>query len=404
MQKKWRILCMFCMLSVLCSCGNTEQAAKKGRVIPSADAEQSAEYVETEDEIADPQELLTEAASLIEEKKYPQAIALLSGIEGNAQAEDWLQQLRYLISGDYIANLGVGVAAINENGNVIVRTSEGIYEIDPYSEVQEWENIRRLSFADDGLDALNWDGMIFTTVSNRDTEQRNEQLETLTDIKLFSTGNSNYAAVDETGKLYVYNKFDPYLEYPSVQGKMQNWKNIVDAVTGSLRVAVLQGDGTVSFVYTNKVPGDSTSIGRYANIYDDMEEWTDIVDISGKNGMIAGLRADGTVVVSHHMIDYGTDYFEVSEWTDIIAISKSYKNILGLKRDGTVVTAGLLNEKQKEVSEWTDIVAISAGQDFHIGLKSDGTLVIAGEIREGEYPLPDVSDVSNLYVPTVDLQ
>lgn len=129
------------------------------------------------------------------------------------------------------------------------------------------------------------------------------------------------------------------------------------------------------------------------------------MDISGDNvGSIAALREDGTVLISNRMMgqNIGEDYAQVSKWTDIIAISKSAQNILGLKSDGTVVTAGNVNEGQKGVTEWRDIVAISAGQNFHVGLKSNGTLVVAGE-NEGDWLLPDVSDVRDLYVPEINL-
>lgn len=97
-----------------------------------------------------------------------------------------------------------------------------------------------------------------------------------------------------------------------------------------------------------------------------MKKWTDIVDISmGDVGSIAGLKSDGTVVVSKRYSGStpGEDYFDAAKWTDI--------------------------------------VAISAGQNFHVGLKSDGTLVVAGACSDG-WTL-DVSDITGLYVPSVDL-
>ena len=232
--------------------------------------------------------------------------------------------------------------------------------------------------------------------------RRNEQLGRISGISIFETSDSTYAVTDQSGKLYLYNEYNGYLEAESNQKEIESWSDIVDIVTGDLRVAVLHKDGTVSFVDSSKPP--TQSFVEYSVYFDDMKEWTDIVDISGADGgSIAGLRADGTVLVSHRMLGEtpGENYLEVSKWTDIIAISKSSRNILGLKSDGTVVTAGLVNEGQKGVAEWTDIVAISAGQDFHVGLKSDGTLVVAGE--EGNRFLPDVSDVKNLYVPKINL-
>ena len=58
------------------------------------------------------------AQALIEESKYPQAIGLLSGIANNEDAAKLLDQLYYVISGDYLENLDVGVAAIDREGHV----------------------------------------------------------------------------------------------------------------------------------------------------------------------------------------------------------------------------------------------------------------------------------------------
>lgn len=60
--------------------------------------------------------LMEQAQALIEERKYPQAIGLLSEIADNADAAKLLEQLYYVVSGDYIENLSVGVAAINREG------------------------------------------------------------------------------------------------------------------------------------------------------------------------------------------------------------------------------------------------------------------------------------------------
>lgn len=308
-----------------------------------------------------------------------------------------LQQLRYLISGAYIANLNEGVAAIDQEGKVIIRMNDE--EANGYAGTQNWMDIERLIPVFSGLDALNAQGGVLTTLNGEEFDERNEQLGRISGICLFETSESTYAVTEQSGRLFLYNKYNGYLENEAVQKEVESWTDIVDIVTGRSRVAVLHGDGTVSFVYSNKLPGQTDSANKYSGDYDDMHEWTDIVDISGGEiGNIAGLRADGTVLISNRMFGHavGESYSQVSRWTDIVAISKSSFNILALRSDGTVLTAGLLNEGQKEVSAWTDIVAISAGQDFHLGLKSDGTLVVAGEKL-----MPDVSDVKGVYVPKI---
>lgn len=397
-NKKTRALYIIMSLFMLVGCGVSKpKEESSGAGIHNA-AEPYSEHSDGIEETVSDDELWEEAVSLIEKRKYPQAISVLSRIEENDRADDLLQQLRYIISGDYIQNMLSGVAAIDNEGKVIIRD---IYEPNGYERVQDWTDIKRISYFYFGLDALSSEGEFFTTLDDEDVRRRNEQLGKISGISIFATGDSNYAVTDQSGKLYLYNEFSDYLETEWAQTEIESWSDIVDIVTGDLRVAVLHKDGTVGFVYSNKSPNQ---VSKSSVFFDDMKEWTDIVDISGSDiGSIAGLRADGTVLVSHRMLGEipGEYYMEVSKWTDIIAISKTSRNILGLKSDGTVVTAGLVNEGQKEVAEWTDIVAVSAGQNFHVGLKSDGTLVVAGEM---EGPLPDVSDVKNLYVPKISYE
>ncbi len=349
-------------------------------------------------------DIFKEALALIEEKNYPLAIGKLSSIEGNADAEFLLEQLRYIVSGDYIANLLCSVAAIDTEGNVIICASEEEYEEHNYEVVQNWTGIKRLSNPLGGLDAVNKEGKCYTTLSSEKAGERNERLCALDEIELFSTDNDCYAALDKQGNLHAFTQFGDYLELEAVQEEIRNWDNIVDVVGGKERVAVLHKDGTVSFIYRYKLPGKDYVVPLpYSTIYDDMEQWTDIVSISGSSGgNIVGLKSDGTVVVSRHRmgLGFGYDFTATSKWTDIISISMSGGNILGLKKDGTVVVTGVTNEKQKEVETWTDIAAIAAGQIFHVGLKADGTLVIAGE--SDRIVMPDVSQVKNLLVPTVE--
>lgn len=337
---------------MLVGCSGLKPNSESSESIIPDTAEPYSDHSEGIEETVSDDELWEEAVSLIEKRKYPQAISVLSKIEEDDRADDLLQQLRYIISGDYIQNTFTGVAAIDNEGKVIIRD---IYERNGFERVQDWTDIKRLSYE---LDALNSEGASFTTLDDEVVGQRNEQLRRISGISIFATGDSNYAVTDQSGKLYLYNEFSDYLETESAQKEIASWSDIVDIVTGDLRVAVLHKDGTVSFV-------------------------------------------DRSIPPNHPFVEYSVYYDDMKEWTDIIAISKSSQNILGLKRDGTVVTAGHANEGQKGVAEWTDIVAVSAGQLFHVGLKSDGILVVAGETQSKE-PLPDVSDVKNLYVPKLN--
>lgn|GEM_PF-1180105 len=404
-NEKKRVIFIIFSVFILGGCSISKPKAESSVEIITDSTKQYPNKNNDVEEVTSNNELWEEVKLLIEKREYPQAISVLSRIEDDDRAYEMLQQLRYLISGDYIENLDVGVAAIDNDGKVIIRIDNEVYEANGYAGVRNWTDIERLSYVFGGLDAMSNAGVFYTTLEDENFKQRNEQLAMISDISIFKTSNSTYAVADQSGRLYLYNKYNDYLENESVQKEIESWSDIVDIVTGENRLAVLHKDGTVSFVYSNKLPNQTIVANKYSDIYDDMNDWTEIVDISGDNvGSIAALREDGTVLISNRMMgqNIGEDYAQVSKWTDIIAISKSAQNILGLKSDGTVVTAGNVNEGQKGVTEWRDIVAISAGQNFHVGLKSNGTLVVAGE-NEGDWLLPDVSDVRDLYVPEINL-
>ncbi len=341
---------------------------------------------------------IRDAISLIKDKKYPQAIGLLSQIKNNEYAEDLLKQLRYIISGTYIANLNAGVAAIDNEGKIKIVIDDTIYKYYEYDEVADWNDIKQFSFAQDRLDALDSEGVIHST---KDTDPSYEyvrdQLKSYTDLEIISTDFDNYALLSRSGIIYTYSaKFSDSLD--AFQDYISTWKDIVDVVTGQMRVAALKNDGTVLVADYAKYANPA-----YGNLYDEIADWNNIVAISADTtDSIAGLKSDGTVVISTSNIAGSTNSYsyDVSSWNDIIAISKSSTTLLGLRRDGTVVATGDNGHNQLEVSDWTDIVAIAAGNWISIGLKSDGTIIIAGETEEGVNP-PDVSLVKNLYVPTI---
>ncbi|MDE5590778.1 MAG: hypothetical protein K2J60_16840 [Acetatifactor sp.] len=346
-------------------------------------------------------ELLAQAQALIEERKYPQAIGLLSEIADNEDAAKLLEQLYYVISGDYIENLGVGAAAIDREGHVRLMAHPVYFENlyagreETLKTVGEWENIRRLSDGEVGLDALDKDGGFYTVRGASgydDFTERNRRIAELEPLQVLCSYIYDFTALRMDGTICAYAKFSDYLEPDPVKQHMARWTDIKDIVSGPDMAAVLLGDGTVDFV-----------CGNCTSSYDDMLEWTDIVAIDGLGvaGCIAGLKSDGTVVVSNHGVDQnGAIYRDAFEWSDIIAISKGFESLLGLKRDGTVVAAGNLRSGQENIAEWTDIVAISAGQDIHVGLKRDGSIVIAGDFG-GILELPDMTSMKNLYVPDV---
>lgn len=223
-----------------------------------------------------------------------------------------------------------------------------------------------------------------------------DQLKSYTDLSVISTDYDNFVLLSKGGNIYV-SPSKSNDGYDLFKHDISTWKDVVDVITGQIRIAALKKDGTVYVAHYNKSLNPA-----YDYLYDETEGWTDIVDISASSvGSIAGLKSDGTVVVSTSEIKgVASSYsFDVSDWDDIIAISKSSTTLLGLKRDGTVVATGSNENKQLEVSGWSDIVAIAAGNWITIGLKSDGTLVVVGKNEDGV--TPDVSGINHLYVPSV---
>lgn len=345
---------------------------------------------------AQDRERFTQAQTLIEERKYPQAIGLLSEITDNETAEQQLEQLRYLISGDYLEILPAGVAAIDQNGHVRIAVTAEYRQQHPESlkEIGEWADIEKLSGGLCGLDALDTSGHFHTVrgySAGDDHTERNTGIAQLGPLKLLFSYNNDFAALDMDEKVHAYSRYSDYLQDDETTQKMAAWTDVTDIVSGPDMTVVLRRDGSVDLVCANE---------EYFSNYADMLEWTDIVAIDGLGvtGCIAGLKSDGTVVVSHHGIGNGVQYHESEGWTDIIAVSMGFDSLLGLKRDGTVAVAGNLPAKQKDIiSAWTDIVAVAAGQNISVGLKADGSIVAAGELP-GDAAFPDMTD---LLVPAV---
>ncbi|SET65794.1 RCC1 domain-containing protein, partial [[Clostridium] polysaccharolyticum] len=298
-------------------------------------------------------------------------------------------------------NINVGVAAIDNRGKVQIAVDDTIYREHRYDTSLEWHDIKELSYAQSRLDGLDQTGHIYST---KDTDPAYnyvaEKLKSYTEIEGISTDFDSYALLSKTGKIEAFSeKYDKSFEF--FKEETSTWTDVVKAVNGKSCIVALKQDGTVYVADYNKKCGGSEIT------YDEVDEWTDIVDIADDTGgSIVGLKSDGTVVCTKEEIKgpdgcfvYNPNTFDVSDWNDIIAISQSTYSLLGLKRDGSVVATGNNENKQLDVSDWHDIVAIAAGDWISVGLKSDGTVVIAGDC--GRIALPDVSNMKNLYVPTV---
>ena len=337
----------------------------------------------------------------IAEKKYPEAIFLLEQIECDEAMQKTLGDLRYRISGKYIANLGEAVAAIDEEGKVLVAVNTDIFPESYLNVTSEWENMRMIFATGEDLDGIDRDGVFWTTTQdNADYQERNQRLFAIGRLQTCSAYWNCFAVTGFNGELYLYSESNDLVSRCS--DHIASWENVVDLVAGPDRFAVLFRDGTVDYIYENELLNESGD--KYNTIYRSMKEWTEIVDIEGTMWeTIVGLRADGTVVVTDPIEQgyYQSYQYDVSDWSDIIAISKSDQSLLGLKRDGTVVLTGPDNKLRDQVESWQDIVAIAAGNNFHIGLKEDGTMVIAGKSDQAE-SLPDMSEMNHLLVPDID--
>ncbi|SES63815.1 RCC1 domain-containing protein [[Clostridium] polysaccharolyticum] len=378
-KKKVTYLVLIIALCLSAGCGTVTQQAKSEETV------------------------LKEAISCIQEKKYPQAIGLLSKIKDNEQAEDLLQQTRYLISGSYIANMGAGIAALDKDGKVKIAMEDGLYEYYHCGDTKDWKNITSFSDAQFRLNALDEDGHIHSAGDEDPLGQEvAKKLQSYADIAAMSTDWNDYVLLTEAGKIEAYSADDAQA-LESYQDEIASWKDVVDVMTGDTRIAALKRDGTVSVADYNKYYQTENDY-----LFDETADWKDIVAISSGGDEIAGLRSDGTVVVTTtkikngigHEIQMRDTYEDVSDWEDIIAISKGLSTLLGLKRDGTVVASGYSENGQLDVSDWKDIVAIAAGDWISVGLKADGTIVVAGEMEEG-VKQPDISNMTDLYVPAI---
>lgn len=337
-----------------------------------------------------------QAIDYINDKKYPQAIGLLTDMKDNKNAEDLIEQLRYLINGSYISNGIWAVGAITTKGGVqVAYNGEGS---NPYSAVKAWKNMKAISFrGGDSIESLTAKGRIVTTSTDTVRELLKSPVVSESamanvvkavsgwrNIKAFQTFYPQSAvALDKKGFVYA-----AYAFYEDGTVKLKGWDNIVAIADGRSYLAGLKEDGTV-------ICKDYDYSGTL-----DTSEWKDIVAISAGASLV-GLKEDGTVVSTGLKRNGGGD---VSDWKDIIAVSTDHSYTLGLKSDGTVIAAGTSPYGATEVSEWSDIVAIQAGYYFSIGLKADGTIVLSGDSSTSGAATPDISKMKNLYVPKISIK
>lgn len=373
------------ILSLSTSCANSKEAPIKSTNVSIVSSSLPSEL-----------ESYQQAVNAIKEKRYPQAIGILSKLGDYKASKLLLEQLRYLINGSFIGNGIWAVGAITADKGVTVSYYDSTTKKERYN-VEPWKNISSISFrGGDSIEGLSEEGKIVTTSATTkeillaspvtSTNAMANVVESVSSWSNIAAFQSFYhqTAVALTKDGFVYAAY-PYYQDGTV--KLQAWKDIIAVADGRSYVSGLKKDGTV-----------------LCNVYDyigsiDIKDWKNIVAISASTSLI-GLKEDGTVI-STGMNKY--DEGNVSSWTDIIAISTSTSCTLGLKRDGTVIATGKNTFGQMSVTGWKDIVAIAAGEYFSIGLKSDGTMVLAGDCTSSGAKTPDVSELKGLLVPLVTI-
>ncbi len=135
-NKKKTVIFIIFSVFILGGCSISKPKAESSVEIITDSTKQYSNKNNDVEEVVSNNELWEEVKLLIEKREYPQAISVLSRIEDDDRAYEMLQQLRYLISGDYIENLDVGVAAIDNDGKVIIRIDNEVYEASGYAGVR----------------------------------------------------------------------------------------------------------------------------------------------------------------------------------------------------------------------------------------------------------------------------
>jgi hypothetical protein len=332
------------------------------------------------------------AVQLINTNNYPQAIGVLSDLGNYKKSKQLVADIRYLINGSFIGAGYAQIAAIKSDGTLVHR---GGYE-DSLS-TNNWSNIKAISTDGEYIEGLVEGGKLVSTYpftapdlqastlpSSWQMASVIEQMPQLEHVSSFQSDYPrNVLAILDNGKVQVIN---PSLNEEDIAA-IHTWNNIVQAETNGTLVIGLKADGSV------------VSVGERYERYE-VINWKDVVAISISNQLI-GLKEDGTVVtVGDNRFGEGN----VEDWNQIIAVSTSGHHTIGLKSDGTVIAAGDNSYGQGNIEHWKDIVAIDTSVYYSLGLRSDGTLVLAGSNSNLGADAIDVTNISDVLVPTIDAE
>ncbi len=342
---------------------------------------------------ASKEDFYNQAKYLIKQKRYPQALGMLSGIRDYKNSKDIMDQLRYIMNASFLTTNKRAIAAITKDGKVLIGYNGK--DASKFDSVASWNNMRVIHFLnDDFIVGMQDEGKVSTNKEYSNTQDQSpyigieKTIFSWNNMKLLQSDYPNSVmALDYYGDTFYSRVLDS--GYVDGTVPLEGWNHLVDVVDGKKFIAGLKEDGTV----ITKLYMEPSILEKW-----DTSDWKNIVQIAGGKSLY-GLKEDGTVV--------GTGCSEsvkdvLKGWKDIIAISANSEIILGLKRDGTVLTTSNSMGGPKAVEEWTGIVAVKAGFNFSLGLKADGTLVMVGDCEGSGIKTPDPSLMKNLYVPEME--
>ena len=348
------------------------------------------------------------AISLIEEKKYDEAIRIFTELGDYSDSAKRLKSTKYSYADSlmkdkqYIKAISIyeELNGFNDSLKQIEKAKESLYNMAlSYLEVDDYDNALInfwyiLDYKDSEYyfnDLLNKSNVMIdsSTISTgfghavAITSDFNVIASGLNDDGQCNVGSfKNIRKISAGDRHTVGLKFDGTVvavgDNYSGQCDVNGWKDIIAISAGGSHTVGLKSDGTV------------VAVGLNGSGQCDVNKWKDIIAISAGAFHTLGLKADGTVVAVGNNV-YGQ--CDVNEWKDIIAISAGTWHTLGLKADGTVVAVGDNVYGQCDVNEWNDIIAISAGNDHTVGLKSDGTVVAVGMYYSGQCNVDKWKDI-----------
>lgn len=354
---------MLCCMLFLTACKKKPSQPTEPVAIESGSTEQVTEpNTETDEKSLE---------DLIRERNYPATIALLRN-QTTPKEEALFDKLCSIINGDFIIAGDHYIAAVNEDGSVLVAYADG-YELKEVLNTQ-WNNVRQLIGASSFPCAVNKEGIILVPDGERPEDYEafiEREIEAGATIGA-TTGNKPESARAILSMKNIRNAQGDYPEQmlgtftdgticqvgldmvwddANIE-ELTSWTDIIDVKTYAYNKAIaLDRNGYVHTV--NEVNLD----------------WKNVVAVEVSQNAAFALTEDGHVLSSNPSIP--TDAM-----TDIIAITGVLNVVVGLRADGTVI-----DHMGNQIEGLEDVVAIDySPQGFIIGLKADGTLCISGRI------------------------